>query len=277
MNANVAQAKQTQSGVYKPNLENAVTHSNGGLLMQKHAVIDHISGKARLDFLKNVIESNQNASTRVMYDLAFKERTKSMCDDHFAPSLPISNAEFNPVINDTFCQSNVVVWTQNTLSRLVVGSGINTAFEFGLSLHHLYGVPIIPGSAIKGLALRYANEISLDQKHCEVLFGNEKQRAYFDVMDAWICPQEQSSALAIDIVTPHHFEYQKGKQALPLDSDMPVPIQTLSAQGKFHFAIRAHTNSDCTEWLKLYRELVQNALQEFGIGARTSAGYGYFV
>lgn len=35
--------------------------------------------------------------------------------------------------------------------RLVIGLGLPSPFETGLALHHLYGVPVIPGSALKGL------------------------------------------------------------------------------------------------------------------------------
>ena len=37
-------------------------------------------------------------------------------------------------------------------SRLVVGLGSKGTLEMGLTLHPLYGIPIIPGSALKGLA-----------------------------------------------------------------------------------------------------------------------------
>jgi CRISPR-associated protein Cmr6 len=43
--------------------------------------------------------------------------------------------------------------------RLVVGLGSENVLETGLRLHHTYGVPIIPGSALKGLASHYANDV----------------------------------------------------------------------------------------------------------------------
>lgn len=44
-----------------------------------------------------------------------------------------------------------------TLSRLVVGLGGEGVLETSLTLHRSYGVPYIPGSALKGLASRYAH------------------------------------------------------------------------------------------------------------------------
>jgi CRISPR-associated protein Cmr6 len=40
----------------------------------------------------------------------------------------------------------------HTKTRLVVGQGSKGTLEMGLTLHRLYGVPYIPGSALKGLA-----------------------------------------------------------------------------------------------------------------------------
>lgn len=36
--------------------------------------------------------------------------------------------------------------------RLVIGLGLPSPFETGITLHHVYGIPAIPGSALKGLA-----------------------------------------------------------------------------------------------------------------------------
>ncbi len=40
--------------------------------------------------------------------------------------------------------------------RMVVGLGGESVLETDLTLHHLYGVPMIPGSALKGLTRAYA-------------------------------------------------------------------------------------------------------------------------
>lgn len=40
--------------------------------------------------------------------------------------------------------------------RLVLGLGLPSPFETGIALHHVYGVPVIPGSALKGLARDWA-------------------------------------------------------------------------------------------------------------------------
>ncbi len=46
-----------------------------------------------------------------------------------------------------------------TQARLVIGLGAENVLEAGLRLNHPYGVPIVPGSALKGLASHYCHEI----------------------------------------------------------------------------------------------------------------------
>jgi CRISPR-associated protein Cmr6 len=43
--------------------------------------------------------------------------------------------------------------------RLIVGLGGDNVLETGLTLHHTYGVPLIPGNALKGLAAHYCDQV----------------------------------------------------------------------------------------------------------------------
>jgi hypothetical protein len=49
--------------------------------------------------------------------------------------------------------------------RMIVGLGDESVLETSIALHHTYGVPYIPGSALKGLASSYAH-----QKQISLLF-----------------------------------------------------------------------------------------------------------
>jgi CRISPR type III-B/RAMP module RAMP protein Cmr6 len=51
-----------------------------------------------------------------------------------------------------------------TLWRLVVGWGTNPAFETGITLDHFLGFPYIPGSAVKGLLHRVAEQELLEER-----------------------------------------------------------------------------------------------------------------
>lgn len=43
--------------------------------------------------------------------------------------------------------------------RLIVGLGGENVLETGITLHHTYGVPVIPGTALKGLAAHYCDAV----------------------------------------------------------------------------------------------------------------------
>ncbi len=44
-------------------------------------------------------------------------------------------------------------------SRLLIGHGNASAIDVGLTVHHTWGVPVIPGSALKGLVAHYVDAI----------------------------------------------------------------------------------------------------------------------
>ncbi len=44
-------------------------------------------------------------------------------------------------------------------SRLLVGHGTSSATDFGITLHHTWGVPVIPGSALKGLTAHFVETV----------------------------------------------------------------------------------------------------------------------
>jgi CRISPR-associated protein Cmr6 len=46
-----------------------------------------------------------------------------------------------------------------TVRRMVIGLGGENVLEAGLSLHHTYGTPLLPGTALKGLASHYCDQV----------------------------------------------------------------------------------------------------------------------
>jgi CRISPR-associated protein Cmr6 len=179
----------------------------------------------------------------------------------------------------------------HTLGRMVIGLGDESVLETSVTLHRTYGVPYIPGSALKGLAAmfvrtrlagtewgecigqRQAKQWVAGQPY-NVVFGDTEQAGYVTFFDALYVPGSEHNGQALwpDVITVHHPDYYQGKDAPPADWDSPTPIPFLSATGNYLIALAAQPG--CDAWVNLTFDLLGHALRELGIGAKTSSGYG---
>ncbi|RAQ98093.1 type III-B CRISPR module RAMP protein Cmr6 [Thermogemmatispora tikiterensis] len=174
---------------------------------------------------------------------------------------------------------------------MVVGLGGNSVLETDLTLHRNYSLPIIPGSALKGLTRSYAEqerkisrsnepenskELYITEDDLKRIFGTLDQAGsviFFDAM-----PLNGEARLELDVMTPHYPDYYQKKKRPPSNDQQPVPIAFLTvAKTTFTFAIapRSSSSSDQADAQKA-RDLLELALADYGIGGKTSAGYGYF-
>jgi CRISPR-associated protein Cmr6 len=97
---------------------------------------------------------------------------------------------------------------------------------------------------------------------------------HFIFHDAMYIPQslENDKVLAIDVITPHQFEYYKNSgSAWPNDYDNPVPVQFLNVKPGARFLVAI---SGETGWAQFVVARLKEALAEWGIGGKTSSGYG---
>ncbi len=170
--------------------------------------------------------------------------------------------------------------------RMVIGMGDESVLETSITLHRTYGVPYIPGSALKGLAASYARQRlgdewkpgSQDHKAYKVIFGDTDEAGLITFFDAlYIPPETRRQVLYPDVITVHHQDYyQDGTQA-PADWDNPNPVPFLSATGSYLIALAApeiEKGSQRDAWINTTFDILEHALKEMGIGAKTSSGYG---
>jgi CRISPR-associated protein Cmr6 len=190
---------------------------------------------------------------------------------------------------------HLVTATFTPATALVVGLGAETVHETGISLLRPYGVPFLPGTALKGLAHRYARDAAkssdpsgtaLTDAVRTVLFGVQNQAAYCTFLDARYIPgsaptdrpQERAPAdrpLRLDTITVHHPCYYRSAggpnpEDQPTDFDDPTPVAFLSAVGSYYLAISGPTR----EWSEAAMTVLLRALGSHGVGAKTSSGYG---
>ena len=176
-----------------------------------------------------------------------------------------------------YCVDAIVDW------RLVVGLGSEHVQETNMTLHHIYGIPYIPGSAVKGVLRHWwlqENEdfinnkgkidekLALEDAGFLTVFGSQEQRGEVQFLDAY--PDEVN--FAIDIMNPHYPDYYSGNKP-PTDHQNPVPINFLTVEETtFRFVFLAKDQKPLDELKKRF----QKTLEIKGIGAKTAVGYGYF-
>ncbi|MGX5672442.1 type III-B CRISPR module RAMP protein Cmr6 [Thermomonas fusca] len=167
------------------------------------------------------------------------------------------------------------------IGRLYIGLSRETALETGITVHHAYGMPTIPGSALKGLARSVARDRLAQRRDALTwMFGNEHDVETPDAQetgavifhDAWWVPEGDAKPFVEEIVTPHHGDYygSEGKQDAT-DFDSPNPAPQIAAQGSFLFVLEGDP-----AWCEIARTLLMHGLSERGIGGKTTSGYGLF-
>jgi len=202
------------------------------------------------------------------------------------------------------------------LWRLVVGLGASHPQETSMTLHHIFGIPYIPGSAVKGVTRHWAVLLFVDKNEQAIfkiyqkekfedlvefvdksleqgkdlnisvnnisfqdlieIFGTQEQQGKVIFFDAF--PQENIH-LKIDIMNPHYPDYYSGeKPKPPTDWQNPVPIKFLTVENtkfQFYLAAKEKDNSN-NDLIKKAKSLLEEALKNHGVGAKTALGYGIF-
>lgn len=193
----------------------------------------------------------------------------------------------------------------DTQWRMVQGLGIESVYEVSMTLHHVYGIPYIPASALKGVVRSWIitnaydnkEEVAIsDPRFCD-WFGcpgelviddkdgkrqkhashyKEARKGELTFFDAYPL---KAPRLKTDVMNPHYGPYYSDKtgNTPPADYHNPVPVFFLTVEATpFRFILGADKetlgqslkNKTIFDWLK-------DALQSHGIGAKTAVGYGY--
>lgn len=245
--------------------------AHAGLLLASYLKIAGDKGESKRSLLDEAIHAARNS--RDIYSKAFarwKQHTRGV-------------------------EKNLMV-----RGRLVIGLGVESVLETGLTLHHTYGTPILPGTALKGLASHYCDavwgtadlefrrEVSAEDgrdgkrcgRHYETLFGAADDSGHILFHDAWILPEAlgpENQGLVLDVMTPHHAAYYMAQPeaAAPTDFDDPNPVTFLSVAGRFRVVVSCDVAGEAGDrWAERASELLMEALSRWGVGGKTNAGYG---
>lgn len=173
-------------------------------------------------------------------------------------------------------------FTMTTVSRLVFGMGYKHPTEIGFMFDWTSGLPVIPGSSLKGAA-RYAAETE-NHECLKEIFGAEKGDARAGEVvffPAYPCLMDNKPFLEMDVMTPHYSEYySEPAKNLPADWYSPIPLHFLTVPAGtkycFRLAYRKNLRDKESPLLKKAENMLKCALSEFGVGAKTNVFYGYF-
>lgn len=168
------------------------------------------------------------------------------------------------------------------LSRAIIGFGDKNVLETGITLHHSYGVPYLPGTALKGLCAHYAHQVWGTERGADewrvgggshnTLFGSSDEGGLITFLDGWMAAT--ANPIHDEILTPHNMEYYSGRRESPSPFEDPVPVRWLSVAAPFHICIAKRDTRLPDDWMDAAEELLRDSLQDWGIGAKTSSGYG---
>lgn len=235
-------------------------------------------------------------------------------------------------------------------SRLLIGHGNAAPSEVGLTVHHTWGTPVIPGSALKGLLSQYmhtcygptrgesqdgadsfnprllegrseiyearapyqgptwkeggsvylhgpgeiyralfgAPDCASDRPTRAEIFGPEytddpgllqEARAAVGAIrgglifhDALMIPGDDPMPYRRDVLTVHQKTYYDGREkTAPNDYDSPNPVTFMTVKPGTAFLLAISGPED---WTKFALKHLTDALSEWGVGGKTSAGYG---
>ncbi len=149
--------------------------ANPGLLLQRYPAYPQRSGSGgyaswgwklgRKDYkndlwkeLERTLGSIYRADTYGRYFQALKRRHRELMATLRAQGYQIRSC------------TGKVVW------RLIVGLGLPSPLETGITLHHLYGFPYLPGSAVKGVTRSWRLQQTADALGIPRLNGEEYKR-----------------------------------------------------------------------------------------------------
>ena len=277
-------------------LRNLNDHTDNSIYFLKKAIVRH-SGKNERIFIGKV-KSNNGEVECISETNTLKPKYHQSIVKEYINSVKEYCNELNLIFSDEI--------EVTTSYRLVIGLGNPSVTETSMLLHKVYGIPYIPGQALKGIMRiyfleRYFNiekkefyKIKISNKECnsgevykfifgDDIYGEDSQKGNVIFFDSF--PIGNEITIEKDVMTPHYGDYYaEGKNPTDAFNTNPITFYTMkNTKFNFMFAlskkeINVSENEfiDCKNLKEFVLELIQDALEEHGIGAKTSVGYGYF-
>lgn len=189
--------------------------------------------------------------------------------------------------------------------RLAINLADSLIQNAGICLDRLFGLPYIPGSAVKGvcrnaaleeLKTASATEVEALFNHFRTVFGtadndfskgelkpfrhllgqrSENQKGAVSFLPAY---PVNNARIVVDLTNVHYPDYyQRGRtEDLSKENPRPNPFPTVEIGAQFAFCLVLNGIDSDSGLLAVAKRWLEKALTIRGIGAKTAAGYGWF-
>lgn len=216
------------------------------------------------------------------------------------PLRPKHTARFLDLLRDTYPGNRLRIIKGRLEGRLAINLAEGVIQNAGMALDRIFGLPYIPGSAVKGVTRNAAlAEVKENPGLFEAfvrVFGTSgsdyKERGELSGFTAPAgLPQDIKGAvtfvqatptndtrIVVDITTVHFPDYYRsGVEAEQRnESPKPNPFPSVERGAEFAFPLLLNGMSEDPDLLEIAGRWLSVAMQQHGFGAKTAAGYGWF-
>ncbi|ABR31506.1 CRISPR-associated protein Cmr6 [Thermosipho melanesiensis] len=247
-------------------IKNASLYYNKFVFKELVVLNNKITSKSFKKSLKEIRERYKDVLISIIKNLFESSKSGSDSLQEIINSLRKIRENF---INSLKQRYIILSYTLEVKTPFLIGAGIPSIDEIGFYWLRNYGIPVIPGTSIKGCFKSCLLDVLKD--YLEEIFGTEDKMGKVIFLDAIplgeIC-------LGIDFQTPHFQKYYIDNKP-PNDVYNPVPLSFLHvSKGRFRLDILI--DKDEGNIADKIKNHIKIFLEEYGVGAKTSMGYGRF-
>lgn len=281
--------------------------SNGSSLLHKFSQdLQHRAGGQNVNHQN---AENMRSGARVCKLLA-----ETAVDSGLANLRPGHSERFIELLQAQYDDKVLRIVTGRLEGRLAINLAEGLIQNAGINLDRIFGLPLIPGSAVKGVT-RSVALAELKQNKGMKAFENFARifglgKSDFKEPDGDLCqflqllqdcglPHDDkgevmrelkgavsflpampvnSAKIIVDITNVHTPDYYRTGKSADLKNETPHPnyFPAVECGAEFVFPLLLNSIDNDTKLLDTAEKWLVLALQENGIGAKTAAGYGWF-
>jgi CRISPR-associated protein Cmr6 len=176
-------------------------------------------------------------------------------------------------------EMGAITFTARTHWRVVVGKGTNLILEAGIVLHPVFGFPIVPATSLKGVSRTYAQwvlERPEEERNALLGMADADEPRCGDLVFLEGSPVA-SPVVERDVINPLFGSYYRDGKTPPANYLSPQPLFFLALAAGCLYQFGVASLSGDLEAARQGVRWLQGALVNLGVGAKTSAGYGYWI